>query len=30
VERLEDLSRRTGIAIPPWERRLLADAGFGE
>jgi ATP/maltotriose-dependent transcriptional regulator MalT len=24
VDRLEDLSRRTGVAIPPWERRLLA------
>jgi hypothetical protein len=22
--RLEDISRRTGVAIPPWERRLLA------
>jgi predicted ATPase len=24
VDRLEDMSRRTGVMIPPWERRLLA------
>jgi hypothetical protein len=24
VDRLEDMSRRTGVIIPPWERRLLA------
>ena len=24
VDRLEDLSWRTGVAIPPWERRQLA------
>jgi hypothetical protein len=26
VDRLETLSRRTGIAVPPWERRRLAAA----
>ena len=28
VQRLEELSHRTGVVVPPWERRLLA--GLGE
>jgi hypothetical protein len=27
VDRLEALSERTGIAVPPWERRLVAEVG---
>jgi tetratricopeptide (TPR) repeat protein len=28
VDRLADLSRRTGVAVPPWERSLLDAAGL--